>query len=379
MHRYPFIFSDERKYRLGRHLSLWFCWWLFQSFLYSFVSISMSIPYFDRLPVSSLESLVYLGPHIFLSYGLMYWTLPYFLLRGRYIATVFSVIGLFLATAAISALIGLYVLNDLKKLLGLRGGMGVQRDFYLALLAGLRGGITVGGLAAAIKLMKYWYMKEQRNLQLQKENAESQLQLLKAQVHPHFLFNTLNNIYSYTQNTSGVASKLVMGLSDMLRYMLYDCNQQLVPLQSELKMLRDYILLEDIRYDNKLDLNIDLPSETEGLYIAPLLLLPFVENCFKHGTSHMLEQPWISLSITIDDRLLVMKLLNGKAQGYHVPERARGIGIINAKQRLELLYQGRHQLKISDTEDVFIVTLKLQLERLGSIPAPDEKQLVIHD
>ena len=103
------------------------------------------------------------------------------------------------------------------------------------MLAGLRGGITVGGIAAAIKLMKYWYVKEQRNLQLQKENAESQLQLLKAQVHPHFLFNTLNNIYSFTQNTSPVAAKMVTGLSDLLRFMLYECNQRLVPLVERIK------------------------------------------------------------------------------------------------------------------------------------------------
>ena len=100
--------------------------------------------------------------------------------------------------------------------------MGYQTSFYLGLLAGLRGSITIGGLAAAIKLMKHWYVKQQRNLELKKENVESQLQLLKAQVHPHFLFNTLNNIYSYTQNTSPVASQLVMGLSEMLRYMLYE-------------------------------------------------------------------------------------------------------------------------------------------------------------
>src|SRR4029079_6241522 len=123
-------------------------------------------------------------------------------------------------------------------------------NVHLSLLAGLRGAITVGGMAAAIKLMKYWHIKEQRNLQLQKENVESQLQLLKAQVHPHFLFNTLNNIYSYTQNTSPVASKMVSGLSDLLRFMLYECNQRVVPLAKELKTIKDYISLEQIRYGN---------------------------------------------------------------------------------------------------------------------------------
>ena len=184
---------------------------------------------------------------------------------------------------------------------------------WLSLLAGLRGGITIGGLAAAIKLMKHWYVKEQRNLQLQKENTESQLQLLKAQVHPHFLFNTLNNIYSYTQDSSPTASRLITKLSDLLRFVLYEGSQPTVTLDRELKMIQDYIALEKVRYGNKLDLDIQLPEKTNNLFIAPLLLLPLIENCFKHGTSSMIEQPWISLHVTIRDTQMHMKLVNGKA------------------------------------------------------------------
>jgi LytS/YehU family sensor histidine kinase len=235
-----------------------------------------------------------------------------------------------------------------------------RQSFYLALLAGLRGGITIGGLAAAIKLMKYWYIKEQRNLQLQKENAESQLQLLKAQVHPHFLFNTLNNIYSYTQNTSPAASKLVTGLSDLLRFVLYEAGQAEVSLEKELKMINDYIDLEKVRYGNKLDLDIQLPQQTNNLYIAPLLLLPLVENCFKHGTSNMLEQPWISLHINLQDTQMQMKLLNGKTDPPE-EENPHGIGIQNVKKRLGLLYPQKHEMIITSDNEVFIVNLKIEL------------------
>ncbi|THU37340.1 two-component system sensor protein [Niastella caeni] len=230
-------------------------------------------------------------------------------------------------------------------------------------MAGLRGGITIGGIAASIKLMKHWYVKEQRNLQLQKENAESQLQLLKAQVHPHFLFNTLNNIYSHTQNTAPVASQLVMGLSDMLRFMLYECNQPQVPLSKELKLIRDYITLEQIRYDEQLDVHVNMPANTSDLAIAPLLLLPLVENCFKHGTSHMLEQPWLNLQVTLDNNRMYVKLMNGKDSGV-AKNNYQGIGILNVRKRLELLYPGKHELTITDEEDVFIVNLWLQLDSI---------------
>jgi LytS/YehU family sensor histidine kinase len=198
-------------------------------------------------------------------------------------------------------------------------------------------------------------------MQLQKENTESQLQLLKAQVHPHFLFNTLNNIYFYTQNTTAIGSKLVIGLSDMLRYILYECNQPLVPLSKEIKMLKDYCSLEQVRYDEHLDVQINVTGDKGDLLIAPLLLLPFVENCFKHGTSQMLEQPWVHLQASIVNDQLHVKLLNGKVNEETTDAPVPGIGIRNVKERLSLLYPGKHELHITSEEEVFIVNLKVEL------------------
>ncbi|MEO5581115.1 MAG: histidine kinase, partial [Saprospiraceae bacterium] len=243
------------------------------------------------------------------------------------------------------------------------------------LLAGLRGAITVGGLAAAIKLMKYWYLKEQHNLQLERENAISQLQLLKAQVHPQFLFNTLNNIYSYTQTTSPVAAQLVTGLSDLLRYVLYEGDQPLVPLSKELQMIGDYIDLEKIRYGNALELHLDLPKQSTGLYIAPLLLIPFVENCFKHGTSNVLVQPWITMKITLEQQVLKMKLVNGKVNKADSKNEIKGIGLENVKKRLELIYPGKHELTITNDEEVFIINLKLELTYLHEDMVAEKQKL----
>ena len=367
MEQYPFIFSNERKYRIRRHLAFWTFWWIFQGFLYSFVAINSATAYLVRLPMSLLESAIFMIGHIFLSYSLMYFVIPKYLLRQRYTATAGWTLLLFFLTAVLSSLLGLYVIEPLRDYYQGDRYVGPLRTFpisnFLALLAGLRGAITIGGIAAAIKLMKYWHMKEQRNLQLEKENVASQLQLLKAQVHPHFLFNTLNNIYSFTQNTSPMASRLVTGLSDMLRFILYECNQPLVPLSKEFKMIGDYIELEKIRYGNTLDLHLDLPEKTYDLHIAPLLLLPLVENCFKHGTSNVLDHPWISLQVTFHGREMHMKLMNGKIATTEKEEATSGIGIRNVIKRLELLYPGRHEFFITSDDDVFIVNLKIELEQ----------------
>lgn len=372
MDRYPFIFSDERKYRLRRHIAFWLTWWISMSFLYSFVALYNTQLFKDRLPISMIESAIYMTVHIFLSYSLMYFVIPRYILKQKYLVATVWVIVFFSIAAGLSALLSLTVIDPIREsMLGWES----QRipnsrilTVHLALMAGFRGGITIGGLAAAIKLMKSLYLKEQRNLQLQKENIESRLQLLKAQVHPHFLFNTLNNIYSYTQNTSPEASKLVTGLSDLLRFILYECNQPLVPLSKELKMIRDYIELETVRYGNQLELHMDMPdeSETSRYRIAPLLVLPFIENCFKHGTSHILEQPWINLHITLRENQFRMKLVNGKTSiASNRNKNSSGIGIRNVEKRLELLYPGKHDLIITNDEDVFIVNLKVELEEVA--------------
>jgi len=175
MERYPFIFSNKPGYRFQRHFIFWASWWIFQSLLYSFSSLILQFSYFKRLPVSTLESLVYLIPHMFLAYSLIYWVIPKLLLKGKYGVTAITVCLLFVATALISAVIGIYALQPVRVFFF--GPTFVQlqhpNEIFLfpALLAGLRGAITIGGMAASIKLMKYWYMKAQRNLQLQRENV----------------------------------------------------------------------------------------------------------------------------------------------------------------------------------------------------------------
>lgn len=300
---------------------------------------------------------------MFLSCSLMYFVIPRYILKGKYIAAASWVLVLFASCALISIIINVSLITAVRSCFHAFSAQDLSprmRVLY-GLMAGLRGGITVGGIAAAIKLMKYWYLKEQRNIQLQKENLSAQMQLLKAQVHPHFLFNTLNNIYSLTQKVSPVASSLVIGLSDMMRYILHEGSKQWVPLSKELKMIDDYMMLEQIRYGSRLEIDKDIP-DTNELLIAPLLLLPFVENCFKHGTSNMLEHAWIRISIHTRNDMLKMTLINSKLAGQQKTGQSSGIGIINVKKRLDLLYPGKHELMITEEEDVFIVNLRVQLE-----------------
>jgi LytS/YehU family sensor histidine kinase len=236
---------------------------------------------------------------------------------------------------------------------------------------GLYGCVTISGLALTIKLLKLWFIKEQKNIQLQKENFISKSQLLQSQIHPHFLFNTLNNIYSSTLPAAPAASQMIMRLSSLLRYILYECNMPAVLLEKEFDMIKEYIALETMRYDEKLEIIMELPERTNGYTIAPLLLLPFVENCFKHGTSTIIEKPWINLHVQLNEGHLFVKLVNGKAPDpvsvhAHGPlngNGSKGIGIANVQSRLDLLYPGRHELKVINESEVFGISLRVELNK----------------
>ncbi|OUJ68953.1 hypothetical protein BXP70_27280 [Hymenobacter crusticola] len=230
------------------------------------------------------------------------------------------------------------------------------------MMGGLRGSITIGGLAAALKLMKYYYVQQQ-------QAARAELTALKAQLHPHFLFNTLNNIYAHAQPTAPVAAELVLGLAGLLRYMLYSAQAPLVELAEEVGMLRAYLELEQTRYGNQLEMVVHTPADCQQLRIAPLLLLPFVENCFKHGTSTVLEHPWLSLDLRLVGTTLQLKVVNGTAGGHPVGA-SGGLGLATVRRRLALLYPGRHQLVTRAEEELYLVTLTLALDPPAALGLP---------
>ena len=241
-------------------------------------------------------------------------------------------------------------------------------DSYLMLarLVTLKGSVMVATAACSIRLVKYWHLKEKRNLELLKEKTEAELQLLTAQVHPQFLFNTLKNIYSKTQFESPGSAKMINELSHILRYVLDEGKHGQVPLENEIKMMSDYINLERMRYDEKLDLHVSMSSKTDNIYIAPLLILPFVENCFKHGTSKMLKNPWVNLRMEVNGASLFLKIMNGKKSTTGQHNGRKGTGISNVRKRLDLLYKDRYTLEINDYEEVFVVNLSMQLTKINS-------------
>jgi sensor histidine kinase YesM len=372
MQQLDFVFSNQRKWRLYRHISFWLCWYLFQVYLYSFTPSPLldRMSFGNRFLLNMNDAFWYLFPNMFLAYSLMYYVIPKLIIPAKYIRATVTVLLLILVSGALSGLLSITIIEHFRTLFLLqhpgvfstqipREGTPIHVILYLALISGLRGCITIAGLAASIKLMKYFYEKQQQALILEQEKTVAELQSLKAQLHPHFLFNTLNNIYSHAQETAPVAADMLLSLSLLLRYMLYYCNAPLVALKQEVDMLLQYIELEKKRYGNQLEIVVQIPDDFENLMIAPLLILPFMENCFKHGTSDVLERPWMNINMTIKDGELHLKLINGKTQ--NIARQTGGIGISNVRKRLALLYPDQYNLRIIEEEEMYIVNLSLKL------------------
>lgn len=338
-----FVFAP--KFRLLRHVVFWIVHVLIFTVIFSVPSQS----FWRTLIISTW----WVAPFILYGYPIMYWLIPRFLLKERYFQ--FSVLiflwgvgGIFLNYFFRSEV--LFPLVDLFHFtIGKQNPWGVGSYLSMNVMA---------AFGSMIVLFKFWMKKQNAYLTAEKEKVDAELQLLKAQVHPHFLFNTLNNIYSFSLNNLGKTSEMILKLSSLLSYMLYDCKSEEVSLEREIEIMSNYIDLEKERYPDRLEVSVNVEGDIKDKYIAPLLFLPFLENAFKHGTSEQLEKSWLSMEVFVNRNRLRCKIINSKDENQLYSD--TGIGIRNVKKRLAFIYPGRHELKIVDEGNVFVVTLFIE-------------------
>jgi sensor histidine kinase YesM len=316
--------------------------------------------YGDSVLRTYVEAILFLPMHIFMSYAIIYFLLPRYLFTGQYLKLLAGIFILIPVTAFFSYLISQWFITPYRDTQGIPAP---SKSLFLGLMAGLRGSNTVAGFAVAIKLVKHWYFKKEENAKLEKEKLRAELEVLKGQLHPHFLFNTLNNLYSLILQQSKQAPDVVLRLSSLLRYVLTESSEGKTSLSKELAILNHYISLEQIRFGDRLDLSLHVEGELENQLIAPLLLLPLVENAFKHGANEMLEQPWISLSAQVQGSQLKFKIINGKPVNHNGSHPySSGIGLQNLRKRLALIYPNRHELRISHNSESFTGNLTIELD-----------------
>ena len=219
--------------------------------------------------------------------------------------------------------------------------------------------VFVGGGACAAKMYHSWYEQQLLSRRLLQSKLHAELELLKAQLQPVFLFNTLHTLRELTARNSPDAPGAVLQLAALLRYLLYEREHETVPLADEVEMIRNYVTLEKLRLGARLEVSLAFNGPIHSQRIAPLLLLPFVENAFRHGTAAGGERPWVSIDLVAKSNALRLKVINSR-WGPKLPA-AVGPELDRLRQRLEHLYPARHTLKTVTEPDTFLVTLSLQL------------------
>jgi two-component system, LytTR family, sensor kinase len=294
-----------------------------------------------------------IGLLILIAYLNLQYFLPRYLLKKRYIAYF---------TAVILSVIGYLILQSLFDYYLYGYVVGPLRNSRLieTLPYNFLSTLWYIGLMLALKLSLDWYGQQLLLQKITVEKLHAEVDFLRAQVNPHFLFNVLNNLYALTLKRSELAPDVVLKLSEMMEYMLYDSVDEKVLLEKEVTYLKNYIELEQLRLSGESVIQLNMNASFDGQEIAPLLLLPLVENAFKHGLSTPSKNGWLKVKIGLHQSTLSVVIENAKAPVL-VSKSKGGIGLGNLQKRLELLYPSRHHLELEDKKDSFLVKLVIEL------------------
>jgi sensor histidine kinase YesM len=361
MNWHEFVFSENPAHRIRRHIIFWLLWWVyFAVTYYYYLQVGLQKIAFGYLgSILLVKTFLLILIHLASCYFFIYILLSRYLLTKKYFLLTSGIILLaaFLLTAGYFIHRSIFPLIDTAYHYKISSAN--NTIWWTNINSGLLTAPKVIAAATAIKLVKRWYLKQKEKERLEKEKLITDLQLMKAQIRPGFLFSSLDQIYKSAKKKSPQAPELLLKLADLLSYLLYECDESKVPLEKELSMMKDYMALEKARHGSRLELETVIKGEMKNKQIAPLLLLPFIENSFKHS-GNQAEQPWINLEISMENETLSMKLINGVALTYTEPDNSAR-EIKNIEKRLQLLYPGKYELKRYIENEIYVVLLKINL------------------
>lgn len=340
------VIHNFSKYKLY-HIPFWLVYALFWSLTFSPGGSLMH---------AFLNSIVILIFHAAVSYFNNYYLMNWFLLQRNYLSYVasllFSISAVFFPMAVIYYVILSNDSSASQEVWSLR--------FFL--INSFSIGFTVA-ITTSAKLLKDYYQKERKNKELLKLHNVSELKFLKGQINPHFLFNSLNNLYALSLKKSDLTPNFILKLSGLLRYVLYDSAEGKVGLDKEIEYLENYLDLERIRLSDRGSISMVKHGLFRGKLIEPMMLVPFVENSIKHGINSIAQGAWVKIQVKLEGDHFEFSVENNKAPSENLPlkDQPGGIGIANTRRRLSILYPNSHELSVRETESTYFVGLKLVL------------------
>ena len=340
--------QTDKIVRIAIHIFFWFCAWFFFFFYYK--------RYSEVNIYTFVASLINLAAAIATVYTFNYYLIPKLLLkskRKKFFAFAFVAIVMFFY---IQLLLTLFLVVKL-----LYAGQRIFPEMIDVMMLFFNMFFVVF-IAISIKFYKRWSEKDYHEQKVQQAKVEAELQMLKTQINPHFLFNTLNSIYVLAMKKSEETANTVMKLSDILDYILYRTDVPRIALSNEIRIIENYIELEKIRFTDRVTINFTTVYKSKDIQIPPMLIIPFVENAFKHGVTKSMEKSWIKISIEENEQMLDIVVSNSENQNA-IKSTAGGIGLVNVKKRLDLLFNNKYQLDISEKNNRYDVFLSIPINQ----------------
>lgn len=331
------INNQSIKFRILKHLIFWL------------LLISLQLTQINYAEITFNAISIYFGFFLLLiivSYLNIFFIIPKFFYQGKYLLFGASLVVL---TIAVSFLFSIIFINFESEVSPLELIL-----FFIAFL-------VIQLFVTGMKVLSNYYIREKQFRQIENEQLKTELNLLKSQVNPHFLFNTLNNLYGLiTQNQNAQASEITLKLGDLMRYLLESSKMERVSLDKEICFMDGYLALEKIRLSHGADIQFEVSGINRKIFIAPLLFIPLVENAFKHGISTISSDSFAHFSLSVQGSEIYFEAINSVGKP---PENSEisGTGLENLKKRLQLIYPGRHKLDVEQTTNQFKAILHFQI------------------
>ncbi len=330
------------------HSCFWICYFLFNVLRWG--------GYHSDYAYALKANIIEFPLHMLLAYSNMYYFIPKLIPKkiAQYILIMTAGVGLVvLGRLVLESTFSVY--PDTPPFIG-----------FMYVLELAVGEIYVQAFIATFKFLLDWGKNQKRTRQLERRNYETELAFLRSQIQPHFFFNTLNNLYSLTLDKSDLAPETVLKLSELMSYVIYDGKQKKVHVSKEVGYIQNYLDLERLRFGDKLNTEFRISGDINDQQITPLILLPFIENSFKHGAGDGMKVIDINILLAVEEHQLTFTVRNKKSNQIHTkasdPYRHighNGVGVENIKRRLKLIYGDEYQLNLKDEQDRYTVTLRI--------------------
>ncbi|REE80461.1 histidine kinase [Lutibacter oceani] len=346
--------SQVQEISLKHHVIFWSIYFIFNTLRWG--------SYFDDYAYSIKTNLIGFPIHMTLCYLNIYIFMPLFVFKRKYL----SYIGLLLSALFVMLLVKFNLTYYLvSENVWPEGTEVISKLTFNYSVDMMIGELYVITFVTAIKITMDWLKEHKRVTDLEKAQLETELLFLRSQISPHFFFNTLNNIYSLSLENSKKTPKIILRLSELMRYFLYETKKSKQSLEKEILCIQNYLDLERIRFDEQLEINMNISGNIKNKKIAPMLLLSFIENAFKHGANKNIGKIKIDIDFTVEKDFLYFKISNPIPAMPYIKQKesiTKGIGLINVKKRLALGYnKEEYELKINENNKLFVVNLKIKL------------------